>query len=57
MLINGAHHAREMTSVSMCVYTVMQLLFDYVQNNEESIYLLKTTAIFVIPIVNYDGYI
>jgi len=56
MLIDGAHHGRELTTVSMCVYTVMQLLFDYAQNDEKTLYLLKNTVIFVIPAINYDGY-
>jgi murein tripeptide amidase MpaA len=56
MLIDGAHHARELTSMSMCVYTVMQLLFSYAQGDNDSIVLLKNSAIFVIPVVNYDGY-
>lgn len=57
MLIDGAHHAREMSSMSMCVYTVMNMLFDYAQRDVATIHLLKNTAIFVVPVVNYDGYI
>jgi hypothetical protein len=56
ILINGMHHARELTTQSMCVYTYLKLLFKYVKNDPETIYMLQTTAIFIIPIVNFDGY-
>jgi hypothetical protein len=29
ILIDGAHHARELTSISMSVYYILHLLFDY----------------------------
>lgn len=56
ILINGMHHPRELTTLSMCVYTYLKLLFKYVHNDSETVYLLKNTAIFIIPIVNFDGY-
>jgi murein tripeptide amidase MpaA len=56
ILINGMHHPRELTTLSMCVYTYLKLLFKYVHNDPETVYLLKNTAIFIIPIVNFDGY-
>lgn len=57
MLLNGAHHAREMSSMSMCVYTMMSLLSDYAKRDLSTMHLLKSTAIFVVPVVNFDGYV
>jgi len=56
MLIDGLHHAREMSSMSMCVYSTMSFLFDYAKRDSSTINLLKNTAIFIVPAVNYDGY-
>ena len=57
ILINGAHHAREISSMSMCVYTMMSLLSDYSRRDSSTMHLLKSTAVFVVPIVNFDGYV
>jgi murein tripeptide amidase MpaA len=56
LLITGAHHAREQSTVSMCVYTVLRLLYQYVQNDPETLYILNNAAIVVIPVVNVDGF-
>ena len=56
ILLNGAHHARELTSISMNLYTILQLLYGVVQYDSTILYLLKNTSIYAIPIVNYDGY-
>jgi len=37
MLINGLHHARELTSTSMNVYTILRLLFDYQKDDQETV--------------------
>lgn len=36
ILINGAHHSRELTSISMNVYVILKLLFDYVKQDQQS---------------------
>lgn len=56
ILLNGAHHARELTSISMCSYTMLRLLFDYVHNDEQVMQLLQDSALFFIPVVNVDGF-
>jgi murein tripeptide amidase MpaA len=56
ILIDGAHHARELTSVSMAIYATMRLLFGVVHGDEQSNYLLSQTSVLIIPIVNFDGY-
>lgn len=55
MLIDGLHHAREVSTMSMCVYSTMNFLFDYAQRDKATINLLKNTAIFIVPALNYDG--
>ena len=55
-MIDGAHHARELTSISMSVYTMMRLLFGVVHNDYETVSILHQTSIFILPIVNYDGF-
>ncbi len=56
VLVDGLHHGREMSTVSMCVYTAMHLLSDYAQGNHDTIQLLSTSAIFIIPALNYDSF-
>ncbi len=40
----------------MITYTVLKLIYDYVNDNNQTENLLFKTSIFVIPIVNYDGF-
>jgi murein tripeptide amidase MpaA len=56
VLMIGAHHAREASSVSMCVYTVLRLLYGYVKGHDDATYLLSNTALVVVPVLNIDGY-
>lgn len=56
LLINGAHHARELTTISMNVYTLLRLLFDYTKGDQQTITLLNTSALYFIPVVNVDGF-
>ena len=37
ILIDGLHHARELSSMSMTVYTMLNILFDYTNNKPETI--------------------
>ena len=39
-LLNAAHHSRELTTISMVTYTVLNLLYSYVHNQENSVYLI-----------------
>lgn len=57
MLITGAHHARELTTISMGVSTIMGLLYGVVHKDAETMYLLKNTAVLFVPIVNWDGFV
>lgn len=57
MLITGDHHARELTTISMGVYTIMRLLYDVVHQDADTMYLLQNTAVLIVPVVNWDGYV
>ena len=56
ILIDGAHHARELTSVSQVMYTMIRLLHKYLNNDSEVKRILSISGIFFVPIVNQDGY-
>ncbi len=56
ILITGAHRARDLSTVSMSVYTVVRTLYGYVKNDSNITYLLNNTAMVVIPAINVDGY-
>ncbi len=56
LLITGAHHAREQSTVSMCVYTVLRLLYQYVHQDPETLYIFNNAAIVVVPVINVDGF-
>jgi murein tripeptide amidase MpaA len=54
IMIDGAHHSRELSSISMTIYATMNILYDYVKG--DNLDLLKQVAIIVIPVVNVDGF-
>ena len=55
LLMTGAHHSRELISVQMPLYTVLDLLHGLVHQDPETLEILKRNQIFTIPIVNVDG--
>ena len=55
ILMTGAHHSRELVSVQMPLYTVLDLLHGLVHNDAETLELLKRNKIFALPMVNVDG--
>jgi murein tripeptide amidase MpaA len=56
MIINGAHHARELTTISMAAYTMLTILHGYEHQKGEILTLLDKTALVFIPVVNVDGF-
>jgi murein tripeptide amidase MpaA len=57
IFINGAHHPRELTSISMNVYIMLKLLHATVQKKPIlSDLISKKVSIFFVPVVNQDGY-
>lgn len=56
ILIDGAHHARELTSVSMVMYTMLRLLHGYLNDDQQTKTLLATSGLYFVPIINVDSY-
>jgi len=56
ILLTGAHHSRELVSVQMPMYSILNLLHGYVHGHPEKVQLLKKNKYYVIPVVNIDGY-
>lgn len=55
ILITGGHHAREPLSVEICLHLVAEICRKY-QIESEFTHWLQTLEIWVIPVVNPDGY-
>lgn len=55
ILITGGHHAREPLSVEICLHLVAEICRNY-QNESKVTHWLQTLEIWVIPVVNPDGY-
>lgn len=55
ILLTGAHHARELVSVQMPLYVVVDLLHGFVHQDREKMELLRRNKYFVIPFVNTDA--
>jgi hypothetical protein len=51
----GAHHARELASVQMPIYSVLYLLHGLVHGQKEKINLLARNKYLVVPFINTDG--
>ena len=56
ILINGVHHARELTTISQVAFTMIQLLHGIEHGKKDVIALLENAAVIFIPAVNIDGY-
>ena len=55
MMINGAHHARELTSISMVTYSILNLLYNLVQKDGTTEQFVQESNLYFIPVVNVDG--
>ena len=53
-MITGGTHARELVSVSYCLFIIKTLVSN---PGSELAYLLKTRVIWLIPVLNVDGYV
>ena len=54
-LIDGVHHAREMTTVSQSVFSMLHLLYSYERGDQATMDLLESSVVVYVPIVNVDG--
>lgn len=56
ILMTGAHHARELITVQMVLFSIVKLLqAGIVNNDEETVQMLKNNKYYFIPVVNVDG--
>lgn len=55
ILLTGAHHARELVSTQMPLYSLLDLLHGLVHEDHEKLILLQRNKFFFIPMVNTDG--
>lgn len=55
ILYDALHHAREPNSLSQLIFYMWYLLENY-ESNQEVQYLVNSTEMFFVPIVNPDGY-
>ena len=55
ILLTGAHHSRELVSVQMPLFSILNLFHGALHGDQEKINLLKMNKYFVIPVVNVDG--
>ncbi len=56
VLITGAHHSRELTSISMNLYLLLKICYGYKIRDFETMALLNSTILYFIPVVNVDGF-
>ena len=50
------HHARELTTITMTLYTLLHVLHGYEHHDVAYRTLLREMAIVFIPLVNIDGF-
>ena len=55
ILLTGAHHSRELVSVQMVLYSILDLLHGLVHLDPERLILLQRNKYFFIPALNVDG--
>lgn len=56
VLYTAAHHAREPGSITTLIYFLWWILEKYADGIPEYTYLLRNRQIFIVPVVNPDGY-
>ena len=55
MLIDGAHHSRELITIKMTFSILLKLLHGVYHEDNQTFQILKTTQVYIIPVVNPDG--
>lgn len=56
MLFTGLHHAREPMSLTMNLFLIVKVLFDYNKGDTIIWEVLEKTALVFVPGLNIDGY-
>ncbi|MEY4926055.1 MAG: hypothetical protein RI894_491 [Bacteroidota bacterium] len=57
VLIDGLIHAREGVAGMQSMYFITDLLDKYTQNDPEARFLVNNRELFVVPVINPDGYV
>ena len=55
MLLTGAHHARELTTISQTVLQMLEILYKYEKGDAQTLKLVSESVLIFIPILNIDG--
>ena len=55
LLMTGAHHSRELVSVQMPLYTILDILHGVVHQDKDTLNMLQRNQVWTIPMVNVDG--
>ena len=56
MLFTGLHHAGDSLSLTMNLYLIVKVLFDYYRGDIAIQEILEKSALVFVPILNVDGY-
>jgi murein tripeptide amidase MpaA len=56
VMITGAHHSRELTSITMNLYLIMKLCYGFINKEQNIMMSLNETTYHFIPVVNVDGF-
>ena len=56
VFINGVHHARELTTISQVVYSMLTYLHAYEHGLTELTEVMDQAALIFVPTVNVDGF-
>lgn len=56
LIFTGAHHARELTSISMALNFLLRTIYGHFINDTETLALLNSTNLYFIPVINIDGF-
>jgi murein tripeptide amidase MpaA len=56
ILITGAHHSRELTSISMNLYLLLKVCYGYKIRDQQTMSLLNSSILYFVPVVNVDGF-
>jgi murein tripeptide amidase MpaA len=57
LMIDAVHHARELSTITMTLYSLVHILHGYEHHDVAYRTLLKEIAIVFIPLVNVDGFV
>jgi murein tripeptide amidase MpaA len=56
VLLTGAHHSRELSSITMALYFLLRTVYSYSIGDKATKDLLESSSLYFIPIFNVDGF-